>query len=64
MLGSGTLLARENGSDLGNKLCGDANMVIDQVGHVLLTAGFVTLSVLAAMGLGLGLAFLLAEIIR
>jgi hypothetical protein len=39
-------------------------MVIDQVGHVILTAGFVTLSVLAAMGLGLGLAFLLAEIIR
>jgi hypothetical protein len=45
-------------------ICGDDNMVIDQVGHVLLTAAFITLVVIAVMGLGLALAYLLAEIIR
>ena len=48
----------------GNMICGDDNMVIDQIGHVLLTAAFITLVVIAVMGLGLALSYLFAEIIR
>jgi hypothetical protein len=45
-------------------ICEDDNMVIDQVGHVLFTTAFIMLTVFAAMGLGMALAYLLAEIIR